>query len=626
MRPFALLQKLRWGRTEVTTLPPADRGVMARSFAYLFGAGATLVLLSLPFTDGSDRVLAGLIGPPVAAYGVVALMLAGFDRLPLWLFKSLPGLGAVLVSIVVYSGGAEAFDAYAMMYFWVVLSAFYFFSWRQAAPNLFLVALAYAVVLTVHPGAVHTGFHWMMAVGTLVVSAVLLGLLRTRVERLIQKLSNDIIARKRAETKVREGEQRLRLVLETAQEAFISMDQEGLITAWNPEAEATFGWAASETVGRRLGDMIVPPAKRAAHERDLAHFLDTGESQMLGKRMEVDALHRDGHEFPVELTVTPLELGGRFHFNVFLRDISERRRDEAYLAAQHAVTRALAESSSIEEAVPKTLESLGTHMQWQRGGYWTFDRKARLLRCTCLWRSASVAAGEFDLNSLELRFQPGVGLPGRVRSSRRPVWIEDVTTDPNFPRAEVAGKEGLRAAIGLPVEVGGEVVAVIEFFAAEIKPPDEALMKMMTTISSQVSQFVERRMLEQEAERMKDEFFASVSHELRTPLTSILGYVDLLLAGHAGELTEQQHRVLEIADRNAKRQLRLVGELLFVSQVEAEKFVVEIGSVDLGSVAGEAVEAARPAAEAKGIGITLDVRSSDPLEGDEGRLAQLLDN
>ncbi|MGN6371686.1 MAG: sensor histidine kinase [Solirubrobacteraceae bacterium] len=128
------------------------------------------------------------------------------------------------------------------------------------------------------------------------------------------------------------------------------------------------------------------------------------------------------------------------------------------------------------------------------------------------------------------------------------------------------------------------------------------------------------------AERVKNEFFALVSHELRTPLTSIIGYIDLVQTEEAGEVSERQARYLGVIDRNARRLMRLVGDLLFVAQVEAGTLSLERGEVDLGTVAAEAVEAARPHADGKGVLLTLDTQPVELHDADRDRLGQLLDN
>jgi PAS domain S-box-containing protein len=129
-----------------------------------------------------------------------------------------------------------------------------------------------------------------------------------------------------------------------------------------------------------------------------------------------------------------------------------------------------------------------------------------------------------------------------------------------------------------------------------------------------------------ELDRLKDEFVALVSHELRTPLTSIRGYLELVLEGEAGDLTDEQRQFLGVVERNAHRLLGLVGDLLFLAQVEAGKLSLEVGAVDLAAVTAESVETARPLAEEKGITLTLAAGPLALLAGDRARLAQLLDN
>jgi signal transduction histidine kinase/CHASE3 domain sensor protein len=133
-----------------------------------------------------------------------------------------------------------------------------------------------------------------------------------------------------------------------------------------------------------------------------------------------------------------------------------------------------------------------------------------------------------------------------------------------------------------------------------------------------------------EAERMKDEFTALVSHELRTPLTSIIGYLELLrddaAADGADPAAQQRMQFLTVVDRNARRLLRLVGDLLFVAQVEAGKLSLEEADVDLGAVARESVEAAAPRARDGGVELALEADDAPVVRGDRDRLAQALDN
>jgi diguanylate cyclase (GGDEF)-like protein/PAS domain S-box-containing protein len=121
---------------------------------------------------------------------------------------------------------------------------------------------------------------------------------------------------------------RLRSIFESALDAVITMDANGVITDWNAMAETVFGWPRSEAVGRSVGDTIIPPRYRLAHFLGLRHFLAAGEGPILNKRIELAALHRDGREFPVELSISATKSGKDHIFSAYIRDISERHHTE----------------------------------------------------------------------------------------------------------------------------------------------------------------------------------------------------------------------------------------------------------------------------------------------------------
>ena len=123
---------------------------------------------------------------------------------------------------------------------------------------------------------------------------------------------------------------RLRTVLATSDDAFVGMDAHGRITDWNRAAADVFGWTAKEVLGRTVAEVLVPPRLRPAHVAGLERFLASGE-RTLPARMELVALHRDGHEIPVEMSLSTLRWEGGWYFHAFLRDISERRAAQAAL-------------------------------------------------------------------------------------------------------------------------------------------------------------------------------------------------------------------------------------------------------------------------------------------------------
>ena len=154
---------------------------------------------------------------------------------------------------------------------------------------------------------------------------------------------------KAAEAALLQSQERNRAVVETALDAVITIDSRGIVTEWNGQADKMFGWSKSEAMGRRLAELIIPAHGRDAHERELRHFLDTGESEILDRRVEMSAAHRDGHEFPVELSMSPARIGEVYYFSAFIRDITERKEADSKLRESEARYRAVV--NALDEGV-----------------------------------------------------------------------------------------------------------------------------------------------------------------------------------------------------------------------------------------------------------------------------------
>jgi PAS domain S-box-containing protein len=144
----------------------------------------------------------------------------------------------------------------------------------------------------------------------------------------------DVTEKKKAEDAIRESEERMRSVLESALDCVITMDHEGRVVEFNPSAEKTFGYKRDAAIGQLLADLIVPPASRERHQRGLAHYLSTGEAPVLGTRIELTGMRSDNSEFPVELAVTRIGSQEPPMFTGFIRDITERKQAENRLREQ----------------------------------------------------------------------------------------------------------------------------------------------------------------------------------------------------------------------------------------------------------------------------------------------------
>jgi diguanylate cyclase (GGDEF)-like protein len=189
---------------------------------------------------------------------------------------------------------------------------------------------------------------------------------------------------------------------------------------------------------------------------------------------------------------------------ITLTDITESRRIKRCKNVLYATTQVLAESATCKEVIPKILQSICESLEWDLGAFWTIDIKTNELRCAEVWHKPSLKVPEFEALTRHTIFSPGVGLPGSVYANRKPLWITSVASDTNFPRAIVAAKEGLQGALGFPILIGNTILGIIEFFSHAIQPPDEDLLRMMSSIGCQIGQFIERKQSEDALKRRID--------------------------------------------------------------------------------------------------------------------------
>ena len=452
--------------------------------------------------------------------------------------------------------------------------------------------------------------------------------------------NTDIDDQKQAERSSLESKERLNGIVSSAMDAIITVDEEQRIVLFNEAAERMFGCPGVEAMGRPL-DRFIPERFRVTHNDG---FLRFGETGGLARLTALTALRADGAEFPIEASISNIEVGGRELFTVILRDITERRQAEAEREQLAREQTARAEAEYAAEKIRRlqavidsvlahlTLENLLPEMLNRIRELLETDSAAILLLSEDGQSLVIRAAIGFQEEVIGLRIPLGQGVSGSIAASHAPLVVEDLSA------VEVINpvlRREARSLIGAPLIVKGELIGVIHADTAKLKRFAENDVRLLQLAADRVALAIEQRRLyeveqqarrqAEEANRTKDEFLAIVSHELRSPLNAILGYTRMLRSGP--EDREGFNKVTGVIERSAKAQLQIIEDLLDSARIVTGKLRIEPSLVDMVPALEAALDTVRSAAEAKGITLVANFSHlPEQVLGDSTRLQQVVWN
>ena len=423
------------------------------------------------------------------------------------------------------------------------------------------------------------------------------------------------IERDRAEQAVHQSDARKRAILEGALDCVVSIDQDGHVIEFNAAAEQTFGYSRADVLNKNVADVLVPAHLREAHRRGLARYIDTGEGQMLNRRVEISALRSDGTEFPVEISITPIPTGGQPQFTAFMRDITSRNQAEQEIRTLNATLEA-----RVRERTAQLQDAL-TERQWAADKVEELRRRNELILTSagegiygvqCNGHATFVNPAAAALTGHEV----GQLLDRPLHELLRHSAPDGATYPPaDCPLCAVLRDGSIRTGDAVFQRLDGSTFPV-SYTSTPIWE-QEAIVGAVVTFQD----ITERRAMD----RLKDEFVSMVSHEIRTPMNGVLGMVELLLDT---PLDARQREYADTARRSGETLLAIVNDILDSAKIEAGKLELELSDLDVRAVAEDVVGLFAAQAQSKGLEIVCLVHRDVPrgLLGDAGRLRQVLLN
>src|SRR5580698_1653165 len=354
----------------------------------------------------------------------------------------------------------------------------------------------------------------------------------------------DITDRKREESAFRYSEEKYRVVVETAPDAVISIDESGAILFANPATVRIFGYDPTELIGRPL-TVLMPELLRKLHEKGFSRYLATGQRHINWQGTELTALRKNGQEFPVEISFGELSRDGHKVFTGFIRDISERNQAEEMRAA-HArqiavradVSMAFGKEESLKTILRECSEAIVRHLDAAFARIWTLSDDGQVLEL-------QASAGMYThLDGPHSEIPMGQFKIGMIAQERKPHLTNDVLNDPRISDKAWAEKEGMASFAGYPLSVGDRTIGVLAMFSR--KPVRPETTEILASGADLIAQGIERKHAEdklRDSERSLRQLTETIPQMLwSAEADGAIDYCNQRVLDYTGLAAEQVHR------------------------------------------------------------------------------------
>jgi PAS domain S-box-containing protein len=454
----------------------------------------------------------------------------------------------------------------------------------------------------------------------------------------------DITGRVAAERELRENESQLRLITDNLPGHFIYFDAGLRYRYVNKRIEELFGKPREEIIGKHSSEI----QDEATYRNVEPYFRKVLAGEQV--TFEQQRTSVDGTFSEMQTTYLPHfgDDGQVLGCYVMSVDITERKRAEAELrkttqAAEllRKIAVAANRADNPDEAIQVSLDELCAYSGWPIGHAYVLnpDGSEQLLSST-LWHLDDAERFRSLREKTErTTFEPGVGLPGRVVSETAAQWLVAAEADPDYPRTEIASRVGIKTGFAIPVMVGHQVAAVLEFFTCDEVERDPNLMSIAEQVGVLIGRVIERQRTEQNlldakeeaelASRAKSEFLANMSHELRTPLNAIIGFSEIINEESLGELGNPTYQ--EYASHiyeSGQHLLTLINDILDISKIETGNAALDEERIDVAAIVGSCIIMVRERADAGGLTLNVEMPAEllPALYADARRIKQILIN